>query len=161
MPDQRDHKGVFFIKQKVANACGTTGLVHALINVRGFTSTESFKEGGFLENFYVEGQEMTPDERADALEKNVREVHAAKAQLGSSKPQETAKAHFVTFVEVNGRVWELDGRLDGPIDRGEIKGSNLGIKVTPFIQRYIEMDKEEMKFSIIALAPSTVSEGYY
>ena len=56
------------------------------------------------------------------------------------------------YIEKNGLVYELDGRLPEPICKGEIEGVNLGVKVSTIIQQYMSMDPEEVKFSIVALA---------
>ena len=56
------------------------------------------------------------------------------------------------YIEKNGLVYELDGRLPEPIWKGEIEGFNLGAKVSSIILQYMSMDPEEMKFSMVALA---------
>ena len=58
----------------------------------------------------------------------------------------------MTFVEVNGKVYEIDGRQPTPGCLGELEGDNLGVKVSAHIKKYIELDPEEKKFSMLALA---------
>jgi hypothetical protein len=37
--------------------------------------------------------------------------------------------HYVTFVEKDGDLWQLDGRIPFPQYKGRMKDSNLGVSV--------------------------------
>ena len=53
-------------------------------------------------------------------------------------------------------IWELDGRLEGPICKGKLgEGDNLGIEASKIIQGYIDMNIEhDIKFNVMDMAPS-------
>ena len=57
--------GVFYIKQKIGNACGTIALLHAIANNADLISLQ---ENSFLSNLVNDCREKTPDERADYLD---------------------------------------------------------------------------------------------
>lgn len=65
--------------------------------------------------------------------------------------------HYVAFVVVQGRLWELDGSRTGPLDRGPVGGDALceeAVEKGP--RRFIEREQgdAEVRFSIVALGPS-------
>ena len=58
-------------------------------------------------------------------------------------------------------MWELDGRRKGPLDRGELGAnddvlSEKALELGPkrFMKREEEVGGGEMRFSIVALAPT-------
>lgn len=59
------------------------------------------------------------------------------------------------YIEKDGCIWELDGRMKGPVNKGRIlPDQNLGKEVSKIIQKYINIDPEETKYSVMALAPN-------
>ncbi|TFY68213.1 hypothetical protein EVJ58_g1144 [Rhodofomes roseus] len=123
---------VFYIKQTIGNACGTIGLLHALANADVTLAPESP-----LEKFIDECKEMTPEERAKALETTplFANIHAEAASSGQTTATEAdmhTDLHFTCFVQAPDpprtdvgsseprRLLELDGRRVGPIDRGGV-----------------------------------------
>ncbi len=64
--------------------------------------------------------------------------------------------HFVCFVEINGDLFELDGRRKFPKNRGKIQKSILHDSVEQ-IKKYLNLDEDQSNyFSICAL--SLISE---
>lgn len=70
--------------------------------------------------------------------------------------------HYVCFVKSgDDRLWEMDGRRKGPLERGVLaadedvlseKALNLGVR--SFLKREQEAGGGDLRFSLIALAPS-------
>ena len=54
------------MKQTVGNACGTVGILHAILNARASPLT-SIQPSSFIANFATQTADMTPDERAQFL----------------------------------------------------------------------------------------------
>lgn len=115
--------------------------------------------------------DKTPQERAKLLETTplFADIHAAAAAGGqTAAPAADAKVdlHFTCFVQAPSppsrqegieatddmrRLVELDGRRNGPIDRGECK--DLLEDAAKFIKKYYVDSAESVEFSMLALAP--------
>ena len=108
-------EGVFYIKQKIGNACGTIALLHAIANNDDLIA---LREDSFLSNFVRECKSMSPDEKADYLDEKAdfgleSAHHAAAMDETSNQISEedlNTDLHFVCYVEKGGLLWELDGR---------------------------------------------------
>ncbi|KDQ61656.1 hypothetical protein JAAARDRAFT_31120 [Jaapia argillacea MUCL 33604] len=153
---------IFFIKQTISNACGTIGLLHALIN-----SNVTIKPESPLAKFIDLCQEKTPEQRAQALETTplFADIHAEAAQGGQSAVPRNLDTdlHFTCFVqappfdqrEETGsparRLIELDGRRAGPLDRGP--SDDLLMDVAKFVKEEYIAQSSSMNFSMMALGP--------
>lgn len=153
-----------FIKQTVANACGTMALLHALINVtehcfEGFTepgTANPFPEGSFfhrLKGLALEGK--TPAELGKFIneDEELERVHNMFATAGQSNMDENTRFHFVAYVNLSGIIWELDGRREHPLQKGECTNETFGTRIAEILQGYAQMD-ETCQFSLMALAPN-------
>jgi len=151
---------VFWIKQTISNACGTIGLLHALIN-----SDVTLAAGSPLEKFVEECKAKSPEERAKLLETTslFAHIHSEAASSGQTAvPTDLdTNLHFTCFVQapVRGtdspgktkRVIELDGRRVGPIDRGESSG-NLLHDVAEIVKMIVACSSS-VQFSMVSLGP--------
>ena len=88
--------------------------------------------------------------------------HMANQGQTSAEDSRDTQCHFVCYVEKGGMIWELDGRLEGPICKGKLApGDSLGIEASKIIQSYIDMNLEhDIKFNVMAMAPS-FSEDFF
>lgn len=151
---------IIWIKQTIPNACGTIGLLHALAN-----SDVTFVPESSLAQFIDECKDKTPDERARHLETTplFANIHAEAASGGQSEVPADLETdlHFTCFVRapaVRGsdspggyRVVELDGRRQGPVDRGEC--TDLLKDVANVIKEKYLSNTSSMYFNMIALGP--------
>lgn len=108
-----------------------------------------------------EATPLTPTERADLLYNSpaLETAHSASAQQGDTAAppaEDIVELHFVAFVVVNGKLWELDGSRKGPICRGEVGDEDaLGenaLEMGP--RRFVGREEGELRFSVVALGPS-------
>ncbi len=110
---------------------------------------------------------LKPLQRAELLyeSKALESAHQSAASKGdtAAPPAESnVDLHYVCFVKSkNNHLWELDGRRKGPLDRGVLgpeddvlseKGLMLGVR--SFLKREEEAGGGELRFSLVALAPS-------
>jgi len=152
---------VFWIKQTISNACGTIGLLHALAN-----SDITFVPESPLAKFIAECKEKSPEERAEHLETTplFANIHAQAASTGQTAIPTNldTNLHFTCFItapEVRGpggpsgyRIIELDGRREGPIDRGEC--TDLLTDAAKIIKEIYIANSSGVQFSMVTLGPS-------
>lgn len=146
---------VWFIKQKIGNACGTIGLLHAVLNATSDGRVTLVKDK-FFSKFYDQTKDMDPSERAKALEKNedIEEEHqvVARAEGTSSVSHSTnMNMHFNAFTVVDGCLYEFDGRKERPINHGECSADDLLKKAIAVIQKFMSRDPKEIRFNIVTL----------
>lgn len=147
---QSDAPGVYFMKQVIGNACGTIGLCHAIFNAEQAISPDGNK---FFGMFLSKSRHMSPEERAVALEEN-DEIEIAHQEAAGEATSDVHHAvndnlHFNCFVEVDGVLYELDGRKERPINHGPC--TNLLLDAARVARGFMARDPEEIRFNLVAL----------
>ncbi|XP_053324611.1 ubiquitin carboxyl-terminal hydrolase isozyme L5 isoform X2 [Spea bombifrons] len=147
---------IFFAKQVINNACATQAIISILLNTihpdvcLGETLSE-FKE--FTQSFdaAMKGLALSNSEV-------IRQVHNsfARQQMFEFDAKSTSKEddafHFVSYVPVNGRLYELDGLRDGPIDLGVCNQDEWISSVRPVIEKRMQKYCEgEIRFNLMAI----------
>jgi len=160
---------VFWIKQTISNACGTMGLLHALINAEVV-----FEPRSPIAQFIDACAEKTPLERAQFLESTdiFTNIHAGVAAGGQTTVPDNLDTdlHFTCFVQApeasareaeiatgSRRLIELDGGRAGPVDRGE--STDLLKDVAKYVREQIIPKAPSLEFSMIALAGGFPEDG--
>ncbi|KFZ13672.1 hypothetical protein V501_03595 [Pseudogymnoascus sp. VKM F-4519 (FW-2642)] len=148
---------VMWFRQTIRNSCGLMALLHAAGNgsAREFVDPDST-----LGQLLKDATPLPPTERAELLynSPSLEALHSASAQQGDTAApaaDDIVELHFVTFVVVNGKLWELDGRRKGPICRGEVGDEDvLGEKALEMgPRRFVGREEGELRFSVVALGP--------
>lgn len=145
---------VYFMKQTVGNACGTVALLHAVGNN---VPQVQLMQGSYFERFFQASAKLTPDERAEALEKDdeIEGVHLIAASAGDTAPPDlntSVDLHFICFVCVEGSLYELDGRRAEPIYHGCSAPETLLVDAVKVIKSFIEKNPNSVNFNVIALS---------
>jgi len=148
--------GVYFIKQNIGNACGTIAIIHALAN----NETRMDLGSGCFKKFLDLSKAAKPEERADILAKDddMMQAHESSAVEGQTKaPPRDAKVdlHFITFVNVNGTLYELDGRKPYPIAHGPTTDDTLLKDAAAACKKFIEREPENHNFTALAISGGT------
>lgn len=110
------------MKQTIGHACGLMALLHVVFNLEGGryvrpdTAIDALRQQAIL---------LGPTERAQLLYDSsfIEEAHLDAASRGSSNvpsPRDDNRHHFLAFVQKDGKVWELNGGMNGPLLRGEL-----------------------------------------
>ncbi|EME26593.1 Ubiquitin carboxyl-terminal hydrolase isozyme L3 [Galdieria sulphuraria] len=150
----KQETSVYFCKQTISNACGTVALVHAVLNN---IHRISCKKNSFFDKFYTSTVHLSPHERATCLEQSeeLDYLHSEFAQVGQSQAPgntEEIDLHFVTFVSQQGKLIQLDGRLEQPVVCGNCEEENLLQEATNVIkEQFMAKDPNEVRFNILAL----------
>jgi len=149
---------VMWFKQTIGNACGLIGLLHCITN--GETASH-IRPGSDLDNLFKAALPLKMKERADLLYNSeiLEMAHQEAAQTGDSRvPTGDGRVGygFTAFVKgKDGHLWELEGRRNGPLDRGILAEdedvlSEKAINMGPL--RIINQEKAvEGRFSCLAL----------
>lgn len=163
---------LFFMEQLVGNACGTIGLLHAIINNQLSASSQpriGITEGSFIANFMAKvirkDCPLSPLDigRVLAGSNDLDSLHSLAAENGQSALPDEMKGeddphnrvyHFIAFVEKDGFLWELDGRRPYPHRWGPC-GSSAGdslLKASSHaIEWFMQQDPDNIQFGLTAL----------
>ncbi|KAK3209213.1 hypothetical protein GRF29_69g1161648 [Pseudopithomyces chartarum] len=154
---------VIWFTQTIGHACGSIGLVHALLNSE---ASKFIKPGSTLDTIRKEALPKAMVERAKVLEDSdaFEKAHADSVNLGDTEaltPDIETGGHFVTFVKAkDGHLWELEGARMGPLDRGALKDDEDVLSPAALekgLGRLMRIEAEhggDLRFSAIALAES-------
>ncbi|ONK63538.1 uncharacterized protein A4U43_C07F16260 [Asparagus officinalis] len=142
---------VYFLKQTVANACGTVGVLHAIGNA---TSEIKLSEGSFLDRFFTSTVNMDPFERAAFLEKDkeVENAHSMAANAGDTQASPDVNEHYICFTCVDGELYQLDGRKSQPISHGPSSPDSLLQDGADVIKGIIQKNPNSLNFNVMALS---------
>ncbi|XP_053311380.1 ubiquitin carboxyl-terminal hydrolase isozyme L3 [Spea bombifrons] len=145
---------VYFMKQTISNACGTIGLIHAVANNR---EKLNFDGDSALKKFLEDSVSLSPDERAKFLERDesIRVTHESSAQEGQSEApsiDDKVDLHFIAFVNVQGQLYEMDGRKPFPINHGQTSDDTLLEDAIEVCKKFMQRDPEELRFTVVAFS---------
>jgi ubiquitin carboxyl-terminal hydrolase L3 len=152
---------VWFMKQRIGNACGTIGLLHALLNAPEGLKTVSIRPDSWLDSFYHDcPAPLSPVLKAERLEGDST-ISSLHDEATSDESNQTSRGslddevitHFVALVHVNGGLYELDGRKDGPVRHGDSTQETLLRDACKVVETFMKRDPSEMRFTILTLAP--------
>ncbi|CAH1285903.1 unnamed protein product [Diabrotica balteata] len=152
---------IWYMKQKVSNACGTIALIHSIANN---DERLNLTEGAF-KKLLSESKNMTPEERGDILLKaediafNLINTHQELAMEGQTEvqPDEQVNHHFVALVEKDGELYELDGRKEFPVTHGKTTHETFLEDAAKVCKEFIERDSEDVNFTVMALVEAEAS----
>lgn len=151
---------VIWLKQTIHNACGLMAWLHAMCNgqpaqfIRADSALDKLRKAAVP--LSVEGRALLL-ENSQALE----HAHAEAAVLGdtSAPPaRDHPGNHYICFVKSDdGRLWELNGGMKGPIDRGVLAADEDVLSDTALkssIRPFLEKAHGDARFTIVAMSQS-------
>lgn len=152
-----------WFRQSIKNGCGLYALLHSLSNNLQLLHGES-KLLQYLQSHPVTNNRYA-DKPTDEFILSISETNADHFQSGQSKApdaDEDVNLHFITFVERDGKIYELDGRrLQGARLLGKAgKSPDEGLlgeeAISNRVQWYMDKadEKNKLHFNLLGLAPS-------
>ncbi|KAI6191759.1 Ubiquitin carboxyl-terminal hydrolase [Aphelenchoides bicaudatus] len=152
-----NNKDVYFSQQVINNACATQAIVNLLLNL----NQEQVTLGNVLENFQSFSKELDPQSRGLCLSNSqeIRSVHNSFARPNFLEIDQSGKGakedayHFVTYVPVNGHVYELDGLKEAPVNLGAISEGKDWLDIVHDVleTRIKRHTTNEITFNLMAL----------
>ncbi|XP_058061700.1 ubiquitin carboxyl-terminal hydrolase isozyme L5 [Anopheles bellator] len=148
---------IFFAKQVINNACATQAILSILLNA----THPDIELGSMLTDFkdFVISFDAYNKGLAMSNASQIRTVHNSFARQtlfeldNKNANKDEDVFHFVGYVPVDGRLYELDGLKEGPIDLGAVGPGQDWLKVVrPIIEKRIQRYNEgEIHFNLMAI----------
>jgi len=148
---------IFFAKQVINNACATQAILSLLLNCKHpdlalGTTLSDFKEFCMSFDAYNKGLTLSNASQIRAVHNSFSRQTLFELDNKSSNKDEDV-FHFVTYIPIDGRLYELDGLKEGPIDLGPVgEGQEWLNTVRPIIEKRIQKYSEgEIHFNLMAV----------
>ena len=143
----------------IITACGTIAILHALANIPNEIKSMAIKPQSWLSGFLEFcPAALSPITKAQILECNneIESMHNEAANKSScANIEDEVQCHFISILNINGELVELDGRKDGPIKHGSTTEMTLLKDACQrVVKKFMERDPSDCRFSILALASS-------
>ncbi|KAJ8039106.1 Ubiquitin carboxyl-terminal hydrolase isozyme L5 [Holothuria leucospilota] len=146
---------IFFAKQVINNACATQAILSILLNCQH----SDVDLGEQLKEFKEFSASFDPHMKGLTISNSdvIKQVHNSFArqqmfEFDGKAEKDDDVFHFVGYIPIDGRLYELDGLKEGPVDLGKCDQSDWLKTVKPAIeQRIHKYSAGEIHFNLMAV----------
>jgi ubiquitin carboxyl-terminal hydrolase L3 len=148
---------VFYMKQLIGNACGTVAVMHALGNNQSVLAPGA---DTIIARFWEQTKSMDHMARGQALADShelasAHHVVAKEGQTDAPEADANVNYHFISFVQVDGSIYELDGGKQFPINHGPSSADTFIADAVKVIKtNFVEKLGQDFNFSVVTLGPA-------
>lgn len=136
----------------------TIAILHALANTPKHIQSTEIESSSWIQCFLQKCSTRSPTQRASHLENDttIESYHESATdhvtnQTARPNRDDATDMHFASFVCVDGKLYELDGRLDDPICHGETIQPHLLKDSCGIVGKWMGADVDELRFTMLAL----------
>ncbi|XP_037040648.1 ubiquitin carboxyl-terminal hydrolase isozyme L3-like [Bradysia coprophila] len=152
--DDALNDSVFFMKQMVRNACGTVALIHGVGNN---LDKIQLVDDSPLKKYFESVQSLNKIEKGLEMSRNAdirksHELHAQQGQTSTPNLNENVENHFVALIERNGRIYQLNGGKDGPVDHGPSSQETFLYDAAAVCRQFIAKHPDCNSYSVLAIS---------
>jgi len=120
-------------------------------------SLELLESDKCLKKFLDDTKDLSPEDRGATLEKSeaislAHDECAAEGQTSTPNPDDRVNLHFVTLVNFENSLYELDGRKPRPVNHGATSEDTFLEDAAKVCKDYMARDPNAINFSVVALA---------
>lgn len=151
--DEAAKNRLYFMRQTIRNACATMALIHLLAN--------QCSDGDFVPNspiieFIKESKQLEPDAKANVLERcemiaTAHENASVGGQTEAPAASESVEYHFISIINNNNTIYEMDGRKCGPINHGSTTQETFLKDAIQVVKKFVDLDPGNSNFSMQAV----------
>ncbi|XP_077993493.1 ubiquitin carboxyl-terminal hydrolase BAP1-like [Glandiceps talaboti] len=156
--DESIVNGMFFAQQLIPNSCATHALLSILLNCPNITLGPTLmKLRDFTKNFNPENKgyaigSLAELARAHNSHAKPEPRHIQEKQMGISAVRTMETFHFVSYVPIKARLFELDGLKPYPIDHGPWgEHEEWTDKFRRVIKERLDMGGCDIRFNLMAV----------
>uniref|UniRef100_A0A1I7TNS7 Ubiquitin carboxyl-terminal hydrolase n=1 Tax=Caenorhabditis tropicalis TaxID=1561998 RepID=A0A1I7TNS7_9PELO len=155
-----EQPGIFFAQQVIQNACATQALINLIMNIEDPDVKIGKVLGRFQRPAFTQMRSRTVGELLSNNLK-IRTVHNSfsrqtlfEIDVKGGAPEDNY--HFVTYVPIGGKVFELDGLREHPLEVATVEAGGDWVEaVRPIIQqRIFSKVGDVMPSTLMALVPN-------
>jgi ubiquitin carboxyl-terminal hydrolase L3 len=150
--DYKNPDKVFFMNQKIGNACGTFSLLHSIANVRDKVDIGNGPFAQWIEKALPLGVM----ERSECLEKDeqMKKAHEESARSGETDLPigNHVEHHFITYVNIDSTLYEIDSSQEFARPIGPTTPQTMLHDTAKVIKDFMtKFESESISFNAIAV----------
>ncbi|KAG8197057.1 hypothetical protein JTE90_004326 [Oedothorax gibbosus] len=141
-------KNLYFMSQTINKICGTVALIHAIAN-NADKLNDSMAPDSLIKKFIDSSKPLTPIKKGKALESS-EEIATTLLQCQTRDLGDKCDYHFVAFVQMDCKLFELDGRKLEPVFHGNTSEASFLKDTGHICQEYMLRDPHNLNFTALA-----------